>query len=82
MVAHPALMGAGPAQALRGDVRALRLAADMLRVARAMALPNVWPPAVSATVSSSFMPMRAKGLAHVARRTLRHRAAARPLGVQ
>ena len=39
-------------------------------VARAVALPKVWPPAVSATVSSSFIPMRAK-VSRMSRRRLR-----------
>ncbi len=32
------------------------------------ALPKVWPPAISATVSSSFIAMRPKRFANVARR--------------
>src|SRR6185437_7294371 len=43
-------------------------------------LPNVWPPAVSATVSSSFMLIRS-GLAYVARRLERIRIAARALRI-
>jgi len=44
-------------------------------------LPNVWPPAINATVSSSFIAMRAKGLSDVPGRGHRIRVAVRPLRV-
>ena len=45
------------------------------------ALPKVWPPAVSATVSSSFMRHARERLAHVARRAQRVGLAARTFGI-
>jgi hypothetical protein len=44
-------------------------------------LPNVWPPAISATVSSSFIAIRREGLADVVRRGERIGVAVRPLRV-
>ena len=44
-------------------------------------LPKVWPPAVSATVSSSFMRHPGEGLADVAGRRQRIGIAARALGI-
>ena len=59
-------MGAGaaaeavrPAEALLFDARALGFGADILAGSAApWALPNVCPPAMRATVSSSFIAMR------------------------
>ena len=49
-----------PAEALRLDGAALGLGADVGRRSPApWDLPNVWPPTMSATVSSSFIAMRA-----------------------
>jgi hypothetical protein len=44
-------------------------------------LPKVWPPAIRATVSSSFMAMRPKRLADVLGRRERVRVAARAFRV-
>ena len=49
-----------PAEALLLDGGGLGLRTDMRRIAGAVALPKVCPPATRATVSSSFMAMRAK----------------------
>ena len=50
-----------PAQALLVDARPLRAPAPRLDSAAApWVLPKVWPPAMSATVSSSFIAMRLK----------------------
>jgi hypothetical protein len=54
------LVRVDPAEALVLDRRAFGLGAEQRGVAVAVALPTVWPPAVSAAVSSSFMAMRAK----------------------
>ena len=52
---------ARPAEALLLDARAFRLRADVAsRSPAPCVLPKVWPPAISATVSSSFIAMRAK----------------------
>ena len=52
--------GVLPAQALLFDRRAFGLATDVLVASAApWVLPKVCPPAMSATVSSSFMAMRA-----------------------
>jgi hypothetical protein len=45
---------------LLGHIGRLGLWPQQFGVAIAVALPTVWPPAVRATVSSSFMAMRAK----------------------
>ena len=58
-----------PAEALLFEPGAFGIGADVRRRAPApWVLPKVWPPAISATVSSSFMAMRREGLADVARR--------------
>jgi len=50
-----------PTEALRLDIAALRLDTDVQgRIGGAVALPKVWPPAISAAVSSSFIAMRPK----------------------
>ena len=57
----PRAEAALPAQALLLDGRRFRLRARRRsRVAGAVGLAEVWPPAISATVSSSFIAMRAK----------------------
>ena len=48
-----------PAEALRLQRRALGVGADVVVGSAApWVLPKVWPPAISATVSSSFIAMR------------------------
>ena len=72
-----------PAEALLLDRRAFGLAARRARSASAApwALPKVWPPAISATVSSSFIAMRRERLADVAGRGERIGVAVRALRV-
>jgi hypothetical protein len=54
-------IAADPAQALFLDGGSLGFRADQRRISPApWVLPKVWPPAMSATVSSSFIAMRAK----------------------
>ena len=62
VVAHAGAEVAGPAEALlgRGRQPRARRRRGRRRVAAPCALPNVWPPAMSATVSSSFIAIRAK----------------------
>ena len=60
MGAPAGFVAALPAEALFLEVAALRFAADVGRRAAPCVLPNVCPPAISATVSSSFIAMRRK----------------------
>ena len=58
---HAGFVAALPAETLLLEIAALRFAADVLVAGAApCVLPNVCPPAISATVSSSFIAMRRK----------------------
>ena len=76
-----AAVGAAPAQALLLERRALGLGADEVGSPAPCVLPNVWPPAMSATVSSSFIAMRRERVADVAGRGHRVGVAVGALGV-
>ena len=81
VVALAAAEGVLPAEALLLDGAPSGSGPTYSAPAAPWHLPNVWPPTMSATVSSSFIAMRAEGLSNVPGRSQRIRVAVGPLRI-